>query len=80
MCIDKGRYWRLVLRSFSAFVISAFSILAYAQGNYPNRPIKLIIPFPVVPPTSMGAYMPSRCRRYWACQWYRKTVAGPPGP
>jgi hypothetical protein len=37
MCVDKGQYRRLVLRSFAAFIISASAILAYAQGSYPNR-------------------------------------------
>ena len=53
MCVDKGQYRWLVLRSFAAFIIAASAILAYAQGSYPNRPIKLIIPFPPGGPTDI---------------------------
>jgi tripartite-type tricarboxylate transporter receptor subunit TctC len=37
-----------LLRKFFLFVLAAFSVLAQAQqpGIYPNKPIKMIIPFP----------------------------------
>lgn len=37
------KHW---LKSFALAAIASFSVLAAAQANYPNRPIRYIVPFP----------------------------------
>ncbi len=46
---------RWIWKSIAATLLAITSVLAFAQANYPNRPIKLIIPFPPGGPTDIYA-------------------------
>ena len=55
MTLFKKRFPMFFLSLLTSLYLIGHSTFSFAQGQYPNRPIKLIIPFPPAGPTDICA-------------------------